>query len=75
MTPISADSNSYNLSQLNTIQGGGASPYNQAATLDTEPLAKSYSGGSRSHLSSNHFQYARAWDCSSVYESPDNLVE
>ena len=31
-----------------------------AATLDTKPLAKSYSGGIRTHLFSNHFQYARA---------------
>jgi hypothetical protein len=29
-----------------------------AATLDTEPLAKSYPGGSRTHLSINHFQFA-----------------
>jgi len=34
-------------------------PYINAATLDTEPLAKSYSGGSLTHLSSNHFQHAR----------------
>ena len=65
MTPIPADSNSYNLSELNTIQGGVASPYSQSATLDTKPLAKSYLGGSRSELSSNHFQYARARICSS----------
>ena len=63
MTPIPADSNSYDLSELNTIQGGVASPYNQALTLDTEPPAKSYLGGSRSHLFPNHFQYARPWDC------------
>ena len=77
-----AESKSYNLSELNTIQGGVASPclssslpfcvrfnralpleiqlYSQAATLDTKPLAKSYLGGSHSHLPSNHFQYARA---------------
>jgi hypothetical protein len=84
MTPILADSNSYNLSELNTIQGGVASPclssslpfcpkneipcFNvavtrHAATLDTEPPAKSYPGGSRTHLFSNHFQYARASIC------------
>ena len=34
-------------------------PYNDAATLDTEPPAKSYSGGSLTHLSLNHFQNAR----------------
>ena len=34
-------------------------PYNNAATLDTEPPAKSYSGGSLTHLSLNHFQNAR----------------
>ena len=67
MTPIPADSNSYNLSELNTIQGGVASPYSQSATLDTKPLAKSYLGGSRSHWSSTHFQYARAWLCSSFF--------
>ena len=38
-------------------------PYNNAATLDTEPPAKSYSGGSLTHLSSNHFQYARSSHC------------
>ena len=80
-----AGSNSYNLSELNTIQGGVASPclssslpfcvrFNvavtrHAATLDTEPLAKSYPGGSRTHLFSNHFQYARARFCSSVFQS------
>jgi hypothetical protein len=37
--------------------------YSNAATLDTEPLAKSYSGGSSSRLSSNHFQNARAFFC------------
>lgn len=36
----------------------------QAATLDTEPRAKSYSGGSHTHLSSNHFQYAHGPICS-----------
>ena len=86
-----ADSNSYNLSELNTIQDGVASPclssslpfcvrfnralqlasqpYNQAATLDTKPLAKSYLGGSPSHLSSTHFQYARPTLCSSALKS------
>ncbi len=29
-----------------------------AATLDTGPLARSYSGGSRTHLSMKHFQFA-----------------
>jgi hypothetical protein len=28
-----------------TFRTGNAVPYSQAATLDTEPLAKSYSGG------------------------------
>jgi hypothetical protein len=30
----------------------------QAATLDTGPLARSYPGGSRTHLSMKHFQFA-----------------
>ncbi len=34
-----------------------------AATLDTELVAKSYSGGNRTHLLSNHFQYALPCDC------------
>ena len=34
--------------------------YGQAATLDTEPLAKSYSGGDHTRLYSIHFQSARA---------------
>ncbi len=38
-------------------------PYRHAATLDTEPLAKSYSGGCPTRLSSKHFQSARAWIC------------
>jgi len=75
-----AGSDSYNLSELNTVQGSTVSRYlssslpfcvrfnvavtRHAATLDTEPLAKSYSGGRRTHLSSNHFQYARARFCS-----------
>ena len=62
---------------LNTIQGWVANPglssslpfclrFNvavtrHAATLDTEPLAKSYSDGCSSRLSSNHFQNARAF--------------
>ncbi len=29
-----------------------------AATLDTEPLAKSYPGGNRTHLSMKHYQFA-----------------
>ncbi len=41
-------------------------PYSNAATLDTEPPAKSYSGGSLTHLSSNHFQNARAFCCSTA---------
>ncbi len=40
-----------------------------AATLDTEPPAKSYSGGSRTQLFSNHFQYARACFCSWLFLS------
>ncbi len=38
-------------------------PYTLAATLDTEPLARSYSGGIYPRLSSNHFQFARPPDC------------
>ena len=41
----------------------GSSPYTLAATLDTEPLARSYSGGIYPRLSSNHFQFARPPDC------------
>ena len=37
--------------------------YSQAATRDTEPLAKSYSGGVLTRLYSIHFQYARARFC------------
>jgi len=54
-----------------TLDFGGVSgyhplcrPYTNAATLDTEPLARSYSGGVHTRLSSNHFQSARATDCS-----------
>ena len=36
-------------------------PYKLAATLDTEPLAKSYSDGISPRLSTNHLQSARAW--------------
>ena len=39
-------------------------PYKLAATLDTEPRAKSYSGGGPTRVSSKHFQSALAWDCS-----------
>lgn len=53
-----------------TLDFGGVSgyhplgrPYTIAATLDTEPLARSYSGGVHTRLSSNHFQFARASDC------------
>ena len=76
MHTLWAGSDSYNLSELNTVQGSTVNRYlssslpfcvrfnvavtRHAATLDTEPLAKSYSGGSRTHLFSNHFQYARA---------------
>ena len=42
-------------------------PYSFAATLDTEPRAKSYSGGSHTRLSSNHFQSARALHCSLAF--------
>jgi hypothetical protein len=42
---------------------GFTSPYRHAATLDTEPLAKSYPGGNRTRLSSNHFRAARAPRC------------
>jgi len=41
----------------------GSSPYTLAATLDTEPLARSYSGGIYPRLSSNHFQFARPTFC------------
>ena len=34
--------------------------YSQAATRDTEPLAKSYSDGILTRLYAIHFQYARA---------------
>ena len=84
-----AGSNSYKISELNTVQGstasrylysslpfcvrfnqalriGKAGPYSQAATRDTEPLAKSYSGGALTRLYSNHFQYAPAIFCSSI---------
>ncbi len=46
-----------------------------AATLDTEPRAKSYSGGSRTHLFSNHFQYARrvVWSLSSLGRGSSSL--
>jgi hypothetical protein len=70
-----AGSDSYQISGLNTVQGSTVSRYLStslpfcvrfnvavtihAATLDTGPVANSYSGGSRTHLSSNHFQYAR----------------
>ncbi len=43
-------------------------PYTNAAKLDTEPVANSYSGGIRTRSSSSHFQSARAFhgslDCS-----------
>jgi hypothetical protein len=35
-------------------------PYTNAAKLDTEPVANSYSGGIRTRSSSSHFQSARA---------------
>lgn len=68
------------ISELNTIQGGTATPYSSSslpfcvrfnaplrviarigtlATLDTEPLARGYSGGIPTRSSSNHFQSAR----------------
>ncbi len=40
-----------------------------AATLDTGLVASGYPGGSLTHLSSTHFQYARARFCSSVFQS------
>jgi hypothetical protein len=43
-----------------------ADSYSLAATRDTEPLAKSYSGGDPTRLYSIHFQYARAIFCSSI---------
>lgn len=42
------------------------STYRHAATLDTKPLAKSYSGGSHTRLSSNHLQSARASRCQAL---------
>ncbi len=39
---------------------GFTASYRHAATLDTKPLAKTYSSGNRTRLSSNHFQSARA---------------
>ena len=42
------------------------STYRHAATLDTEPLANSDSGGNRTRLSSSHFQSALALDCSAI---------
>ena len=49
-----------------TLDFGGVSgehslcrPDTNAATLDTEPLAKSHSGGIYPRLSTNHFQFAR----------------
>ena len=41
--------------------------YSQAATRDTEPLAKSYSDGILTRLYSIHFQYARPTFCSSAF--------
>ncbi len=38
-------------------------PYSNAATLDTEQPAKSYSGENLNHLSSSHFQNARLLLC------------
>jgi hypothetical protein len=45
---------------------GFTASYRLAATLDTEPLAKSDSGGNRTRLSSNHLQSARATLCYAV---------
>jgi hypothetical protein len=72
-----AGSDSYQISGLNTVQGSTVSRYlstslpfcvrfnvtvtRRAATLDTEPLAKSYSDWIHTRLFSNHFQYARSW--------------
>jgi hypothetical protein len=71
-----AESHSYNLSELNTIQGSTVSRYLStslpfcvrfkvtvtwhAATLDTGLVANDYPGGSLTHLPSTHFKYARA---------------
>ncbi len=81
------------ISGLTTIQGWVASPclssslsfcvrFNaavtrHAATLDTEPRAKSYSGGSLTHLSSNHFQYAHGSICYATFRarrSPESSI-
>ena len=66
----------HRLQSASTLDFGGASgcrslcrPYTNTATLDTEPRARSYSGGVSSRLSSNHFQYARASFCSSPFPS------
>ena len=57
-----------------TLDFGGVSgyhplccPYTNAARLDTEPLARSYSGGVRTRLSTNHFQSARPTLCSPIH--------
>ena len=42
--------------------------YSQAATRDTEPLAKSYSDGVLTRLFSIHFQYARTSLCSPKFD-------
>ncbi len=47
-------------------------PYRDAAILDTEPVASSYSDGNPTRLSSNHFQSARASFCSRCFMEPSN---
>ena len=49
---------------------GFTDSYRFAATLDNGPLAKSYPCGSLTRLSSNHFQSARATDCSATSKRP-----
>jgi len=44
----------------------GDTPYTQAATLDTGPVASSYPGGSHTRSSSNYFQSALATDGSPI---------
>ncbi len=45
--------------RLDSTSDFDAKTYTLAATLDTEPLARSYGGGVHTRLSSNHFQSAR----------------
>ena len=89
--PIVTRTKKSNSVELNTVQGWAVSRYlspslpfcvsfnasvtRHAATLDTRPVANSYPGGSHTHLSTNHFQYARAPLCSLLSVSIQRLVE